>query len=100
MMHYSSFGFYEFAIALGYKGEHIKHWMLEHDRLSKNLTNKATTDKIIFNGESKRNEPDWKVDLVDTGQETNTGGRIKRLAPWLGNKTFMLTCVTLWRMSI
>jgi glucose-1-phosphate cytidylyltransferase len=91
MMHYSHFGFHEFVIALGYKGECIKRWMLEYNKLNKNLTVKTNTNKVIFHDENKQNPPAWKVDLVDTGQETLTGGRIKRLARWLGNQTFMLT---------
>jgi glucose-1-phosphate cytidylyltransferase len=90
-MHYSYFGFHEFVIALGYKGEHIKRWMLKNHILNKNLTAKTNANKVIFHDENKQDHPAWEVDLVDTGLETLTGGRIKRLAPWLGNQTFMLT---------
>lgn len=72
MMHYSFHGFREFVIALGYRGEVIRRYMA-----------------------GPRIEADaaggWEVDLVDTGQETMTGGRIKRLAGHLGDGTFMLT---------
>ena len=88
MMHYSHFGFKEFVIALGYKGEYIKRWMQEYYALNGNMTMKTGTSEVIFH---EKSEQDWIVHLVDTGQKTQTGGRIKRLAPWLGDQTFMLT---------
>lgn len=88
MMHYSYYGFREFAIALGYKAEVIKKYMVDYCSLSRNLTVNMGTGKIEHNGDA---ECDWTVDLVDTGIPTQTGGRIKRLAPVLGNSTFMLT---------
>ena len=91
MMHYSCFGFNEFVIALGYKGECVKRWMLEYDNLDGNMTVKTKEHKVIFNENSRPCHPAWTVHLIDTGQETLTGGRIKRLAPWTGNEPFMLT---------
>jgi len=91
MMYYSHFGFKEFVIALGCKGEYIKRWMQEHHALNKNIMVKTDTDEVIFHDRSEQDRADWIVHLVDTGQKTLTGGRIKRLAPWLGNQTFMLT---------
>ena len=88
MMHYSHFGYKEFAIALGYKGEHIKRYMVDYCSLNSNLTVDLKTGKVQGEGE---HEHDWRIDLIDTGQQTNTGGRIKRLAPYLGNSTFFLT---------
>jgi glucose-1-phosphate cytidylyltransferase len=90
MMHYSHFGFKEFVIALGYKGEYIKRWMHEYYSLKKNVTVKTNTNEVIFH-DGKQSQASWTVHLVDTGQETLTGGRIKRLAPLIGNQTFMLT---------
>lgn len=90
MMHYSQFGFNEFVIALGYKGEYIKRWMHEYCSLNKNVTVKTNNNEVIFH-DGKRSQTSWTVHLVDTGQETLTGGRIKRLAPLIGNRTFMLT---------
>jgi glucose-1-phosphate cytidylyltransferase len=89
MMHYSHFGFKEFVIALGYKGECIKRWMQESCALDRNLTVKTGTGEVILHDHARAQ--DWIVHLVDTGSKTLTGGRIKRLAPWLGNRTFMLT---------
>jgi glucose-1-phosphate cytidylyltransferase len=91
MMHYSSFGFREFVIALGYKGEQVKDWMLEHSGLSKKLGDQALSVKFVQPDGKTGTRKIWSVDLVDTGPETLTGGRIKRLEPWLGNETFMLT---------
>lgn len=88
MMYYSKFNFNEFVVALGYKGDHIKRWMKEYCALNSNMTIKMGTGEVILRD---TNVPHWTVDLVDTGLGTNTGGRIKRLAPWVGNSTFMLT---------
>lgn len=88
MMHYSSYGHNNFVIALGYKGEVIKQYMVNYCALSSNLT------VNLGNGETKIHDgsrSDWTVDLIETGDATLTGGRIKRLAPYLGNNTFMLT---------
>jgi glucose-1-phosphate cytidylyltransferase len=90
MMHYSHFGFKEFLIALGYKGEYIKRWMHEYYSLNKNVTVKTNTNQVIFR-DGKQSQASWTVHLVDTGKKTLTGGRIKRLAPFIGNQTFMLT---------
>lgn len=88
MMYYHHFGFNDFVIALGYKGEYIKRWMREYCALNSNMTIKMGNGEVILRD---GNLPDWTVDLIDTGPDTNTGGRIKRLAPWIGNEPFMLT---------
>lgn len=88
MMYYSQFGFNEFVIALGYKGEYIKRWMREYYLLNGNMTVKTGIGEVIS---YDTNEQDWIVHLVDTGKKTLTGGRIKRLASWLDDETFMLT---------
>jgi glucose-1-phosphate cytidylyltransferase len=90
MKYYSQFGFNEFVIALGYKGEYIKNW-IEHKLGLKSTGRVLSSNKVALNHTRKGNPAGWIVDLVDTGQETLTGGRIKRLAPSLGKKTFMLT---------
>lgn len=88
MMHYAHYGFDDFAIALGYKGEVIKKYMVEYCSLNSNLTVQLRNGKVrTHDGYAL----DWTVDLIDTGAGTNTGGRIKRLAPYVGNQTFMLT---------
>ncbi|MBF2074148.1 MAG: glucose-1-phosphate cytidylyltransferase [Synechococcales cyanobacterium C42_A2020_086] len=88
MMHYHHYGFDNFVIALGYKGEVIKKYMVDYCSLNSHLTVNLRSGEVKTHGGYK---PDWTVELVDTGLHTNTGGRIKRLAPYLGNETFMLT---------
>jgi len=85
---YDHFGFRDFAIALGYKGEFIKRYMVDYCALSSDLTVDLRSGDVRSHGSAT---PNWKVDLIDTGQKTNTGGRIKRLAPHMGDETFMLT---------
>jgi glucose-1-phosphate cytidylyltransferase len=88
LKHYSHHGFNDFVIALGYKGEYIKRWMQEYATMGTSMTVRTGTGTVM------RHEPDpidWNVDLIDTGAATLTGGRIKRLRPWLGDGTFMLT---------
>ena len=88
MKHYDHFGFRNFAIALGYKGEYIKRYMVEYCSISSDLTVDLSARSVLPHGSDI---PKWQVDLIDTGQQTNTGGRIKRLAPHVGEETFMLT---------
>jgi len=88
MKHYAYYGFREFYIALGYKGEIIKRYFLDYSQLSGSLTIDLSTGKV------KTHDPgceDWIVHLVDTGLTTFTGGRVKRLGPWLAKETFMVT---------
>lgn len=87
MMYYSHFGFKEFVIALGYKGEIITHWMQKYCLSKGNKAIKNGTAEVVFYNKKK----DWIIHLVDTGQKTQNGGRIKRIAPWLDEQTFMLT---------
>jgi len=88
MMHYAHYGYKHFVIALGYKGEVIKKYMVDYCSLNSNLTVNLGTGEVTVNGDYST---DWIVDLIDTGIATMTGGRIKRLAPVMGNETFMLT---------
>jgi len=88
MMHYAHYGFKEFVIALGYKGEVIKKYMVDYCSLQSNLTVNLRDGRVKIHDDYKT---DWTVELVDTGMPTLTGGRIKRLAPYLSSGTFMLT---------
>lgn len=88
MMHYTHFGYDEFAIALGYKGEYIKQWMVDYASLQGNLTVDMKTGKV---SSSEGSIPDWKVHLEETGADTATGGRIKRLERVIGRERFFLT---------
>jgi glucose-1-phosphate cytidylyltransferase len=89
MMHYHHFGHREFAVALGYKGDYIKRWFNDFSVLGGNLRVETGNGKVVRTDDADR--PDWVVDLVDTGSETMTGGRIKRLKDYFGNETFLLT---------
>jgi glucose-1-phosphate cytidylyltransferase len=88
MMHYAHYGFKRFVVALGYKGEVIKKYVVDYCSLNSNLTVNLQTGDVEIHEAYKT---DWTVELVDTGVPTLTGGRIKRLAPYLGDETFMLT---------
>ena len=86
---FSCYGVDEFIIALGYRGEVIKEYFLNFYAVNNNLTvDLATGGSTIHEGR----QPRWKVHLVDTGLQTQTGGRVKRLEKWLGDDdTFMMT---------
>jgi glucose-1-phosphate cytidylyltransferase len=85
---YANQGFCDFVVALGYKGEVIKRYMVDYCSLTSDLTVSMGTGDIRLH-EGRRE--DWTVSLIDTGLATQTGGRIKRLQPYLGDSTFMLT---------
>jgi glucose-1-phosphate cytidylyltransferase len=89
MKYYSSYGLNEFFIALGYKKEAIIRYFMDLHYYSSNLTINTGDGSITVH--DRKREPDWIVHLIDTGLSTDTGGRIKRLIPYLGNSTFMLT---------
>ncbi|MDX1468221.1 MAG: glucose-1-phosphate cytidylyltransferase [Acidimicrobiia bacterium] len=89
MRHYDHFGFKEFVIALGYKGDDIKRYFAEYHGLAHSMRVRLRTGEMEVHDDG--NTEDWTVDLIETGKWTNTGGRIKRLAPYLGNETFFLT---------
>jgi glucose-1-phosphate cytidylyltransferase len=90
MKHYAHYGHKDFYIALGYKGEVIKRYMVDYGSLSSDLTVDLNTGQVK-NHKNGHSRQDWMVNLIDTGDATLTGGRIKRLAPYIGNETFMLT---------
>jgi glucose-1-phosphate cytidylyltransferase len=91
MKHYGRYGFEDFTIALGYKGEYIKRYFVDYASLHSDLTVGLRDGSVTRNGNGNGHHDDWTVRLVETGHDTATGGRIKRLAPTLGNETFMLT---------
>lgn len=90
MRHYAHYDFKEFFIALGYRGETIKRFFVDHSSLSGNLTIDLKRSQIA-DQECEREDEDWIVHPQNTGAETNTGGRIKRLEAELNGGTFMLT---------
>ena len=86
---YAKYNVAEFLVALGYKGELIKDYFLNFYTLNNNISVDLATGKTSIH-EGK--QPNWKIHLVDTGLNTQTGGRIKRMRDWLGeDTTFMLT---------
>lgn len=88
MKHYARHGFTEFVVALGYRGEDIKRFFIDYVSLNGDMTVRTGTRGV----ERLHSEADdWTVHLVDTGLDTNTGGRVGRLAPWLRDGPFMLT---------
>lgn len=88
MKHYETHGFSEFCVALGYKGEIAKRYFLDYALLSGTVTVDLSDGKVT---PTERLPERWKVHLVDTGRDTNTGGRVGRLRPWLEGEAFMLT---------
>ncbi len=84
------YSFYEFIICAGYKQHYIKEWFADYFLHNSDITfdfTKGRNDMIIHN---QYCEP-WKVTVVDTGLNTMTGGRIKRVQQYIGNETFLLT---------
>jgi len=89
MKHYDAHGMDEFVIALGYKKEAVIQYFQDLHATSRNITVRTRDGSIDVH--KAGSGVDWTVHLIDTGSDTATGGRIKRLQPWLGNSTFMLT---------
>lgn len=90
MKTYSHYGFNEFVICAGYKQHVIKEWFADYFLHTSDITFDYTggKDEVIIH--NKHIEP-WKVTVVDTGLNTMTGGRIKRIQEYIGNEMFMLT---------
>ncbi len=88
MKHYAHYGFQEFLVALGYKGEYIKRYFLDYYTLNGSMTIDLATGGIQPQVKECEN---WKLHLLDTGLQTHTGGRLKRLEPDLSDGTFMIT---------
>lgn len=90
MKEYSFYGFNEFIICAGYKQQVIKEWFANYFLYNSDVTfdySKGNNDFVV---NSRHVEP-WKVTVVDTGLNTMTGGRIKRIQPYIGNETFFMT---------
>ena len=85
---YASYGFEDFVIALGYKGNVIKEYFLNYRAINSDLSIDLSSGKTEMVGGKKTN---WRVNLVDTGLHTQTGGRIKAVKDLIGNETFLLT---------
>lgn len=89
MKEYSHYGFNEFIICCGYKQHVIKEWFADYYLYNSDVTFDFSNDNKMTVHQNVA-EP-WKVTLVDTGLNTMTGGRIKRIQKYVGDETFMLT---------
>lgn len=88
MKYYSEFGFHDFVICLGYKQYVVKEFFADYFLHTSDVTFDLVNNKMeVHNNYS---EP-WRVTLVDTGLNTMTGGRVRRIRPYVGNEPFMLT---------
>lgn len=85
---YSKYGYKDFIIALGYKGEVIKDYFLNYYALNNDFEVNLSNGEIKYLKEEKT---DWKITLIDTGDESMTGGRLRRLKKYIGNNPFMVT---------
>ncbi|MBI4687491.1 MAG: glucose-1-phosphate cytidylyltransferase [Nitrospirae bacterium] len=86
---YSAYGVNEFIIAAGYKAEFIKEYFLNFYALNNDITVDLTKGETIIHNGNKLN---WRIHVVDTGLNTQTGGRLKKLKKWLGKEeAFMFT---------
>jgi len=88
MNSYAHFGKKDFYLALGYKAEVAKEYFLHYRSLNADFTVDLSNGSVVPHQTDKT---DWKVTLVDTGLDTLTGGRVKRLQKFIGNESFMLT---------
>lgn len=88
MKSYSKHGIKDFVICLGYKGYVIKEYFFNYYRHTANLEiNLRTGEAAVLDTQAE----DWTITLIDTGQDTMTGGRVKRVREYIGNETFCLT---------
>lgn len=85
---YSYYGFNEFIICAGYKQHVIKEWFADYYLHNTDVTFDLQTNSMTVH--NNYSEP-WKVTIVDTGLDTMTGGRVKRVQKYIGNEPFMLT---------
>lgn len=88
MKTYAHFGYTDFNVAVGYKAELIKEYFLHYRTLNADFTVNLVDGKVIPH---QFDQIDWKVTLVDTGLHSMTGGRVKRMKPYIGNEACLLT---------
>lgn len=87
---YGCYGYNDFIICAGYKQQVIKEWLADYFLHNSDVTFDFTHGRNDMTIHAQHCEP-WKVTVVDTGLNTMTGGRIKRIQPYVGNETFMMT---------
>jgi glucose-1-phosphate cytidylyltransferase len=90
MKHYSHYGFSDFVLCLGYKGEAIKQYFLNHELMHNDFTIKFNDRKCDVVHKEKEME-DWQITFADTGLKSQTGSRIKRIERYIGSETFLAT---------
>ena len=88
MKRYAYYGHKDFYLALGYKAEVVKEYFLHYRSLNADFTVDLVNGEVCSH---QTDEIDWKVTLVHTGLESMTGGRVKRMQPYIGNEPFLLT---------
>jgi len=88
MNRYAYFGHNDFYLALGYKAELIKEYFLNYRALNSDFTVDLSTGTISTH---QADSEDWKVTLIHTGIDSMTGGRVKRIEPFIGKEAFLLT---------
>jgi len=88
MKYYAHYGHNQFYVALGYKAEIIKEFFLHYRTMNADFTVNLKTGDVIPH---QQDEVDWKVTLVDTGLRSMTGGRVKRMKPYISNETCLMT---------
>ena len=88
MQHYAAYGHKDFYLALGYKAQVVKEFFLNYRALNADFTVDLQTGAVTPH---QLDEVDWRVTLVDTGLQTMTGGRVKRMEPFIGNETYLLS---------
>ncbi|MCA1595752.1 MAG: glucose-1-phosphate cytidylyltransferase [Chloroflexi bacterium] len=88
MKTYAAYGFADFVLALGYRGTMIKSYFRDYYVLNNNFTVDLADGSTRVHDERRE---DWRVTLVDTGMNTQTGGRVRRLREWIGSSPFLLT---------
>lgn len=85
---YAKYGHKDFYVALGYKAEIVKEYFLNYKALNSDFTVDLASGNIVAH---QTDQTDWKVTLVNTGDNSMTGGRVKKLKSYIGNEAFMLT---------
>ena len=88
MNHYDYYGFREFIICLGYKQNIIKNYFFNFNYSTNDICINTKENKVNFIDKPKK---EWEINLIDTGIDTKTGGRLKRIKKFLNNETFLMT---------
>jgi glucose-1-phosphate cytidylyltransferase len=88
MKHYAHYGFREFVVALGYKGEVVKDYFLNYRHRASSLVVQLKTGHVAVHDAI---DEDWTVHLLDSGESTQTGGRVRRVMEYVGDEPILLT---------